>query len=195
MEKIKIDPTNPSEENVKKVTDFFLNNGIVVYPTDTVYGIGCLATNKEAVAKIFETKKRPLDKPLLTLVSDLSMLKKYFYVDEQQEEYLKEYWPGPTSFLLEYKGNLDVDPEGKETGSVVRLPKNDFLIKMIQEVGTPITSTSLNINGHQPLKSVSDIENQIPTDNIDLVVDGGSLSGEASSIIDIRDINNIKRIR
>lgn len=195
MEKIKIDPTNPSEENIKRISDFFLNNKIVVYPTDTVYGIGCLATNREAVAKVFETKKRPTDKPLLTLVSDLSMLKKYFHVNNEQQEYLKEYWPGPISFLLEYKGNLEVDPEHKEEGVVVRLPKNDFLIKMIQEVGIPITSTSLNINGYQPLKSASDIEDQIPTDNIDLVVDGGPLSGEASSIIDIRDINNIKRIR
>ena len=90
---------------------------------------------------------------------------------------------------------MAVDSHQDDPEVVARLPKNDFLIKIIERVGRPVTSTSLNQTGEETLQEVDNIQTYINTDQIDLLVDGGHLSGEASSIIDIRDIDNIKQIR
>ncbi len=175
-----------------KITSFFSQGKIVVYPTDTVYGLGCRADDNQAVEVLYKIKKRTKNKPFLVLVSDLAMTKKYFKIDSRQLDYLKNNWPGPISFLLDSQGRL---AQGGEVGLAVRLPKNNFLTKMIRRIGVPIISTSLNLSGGQTITDIKEISSYLDVSEIDLVIDVGPIQAKASSIIDLRDMDNIKTIR
>lgn len=179
-------------KQIDKIAKIFSQGGVVVYPTDTVYGIGCLVNNQRAKNKIYKIKNRERAKPFLILVSDLEMAQKYFEINSDQLKYLKQHWPGPISFLLKSKKSLN---QNQDKGMVVRLPKNDFLTKLIERIACPITSTSLNLSGKQTLKEVDSLDSCFDTSQIDLVVNAGALTGKPSSIVDLRDFNNIKVIR
>ena len=179
-------------KTIKRTVDCFKKGGVVVYPTDTVYGIGCLATDQGVIDRIYSIKKRGRDKPFLVLVSDISMAKDYFKINKEQESYLAEYWPGPYSFLLNHKGKL----AQKDFDSlVVRLPKNNFLTKIIKELDCPITSTSLNLSGDRVVDDLVELDSYFDLSLVDLVLDVGPVQGKPSSVVDIRDIKNIKILR
>lgn len=189
MEIIRIPEFKYTSEQMDRIVDCFSRGGVVAYPTDTVYGIGCIVSDHGAIKRIYKIKQRDRSKPLLRLVSDMDMAREYFVINKEQQEYLSKYWPGPVSFLLKpHKRN-------EKGGVAVRLPKNDFLIRMIKRVGEPITSTSLNISGDEVLTDVSELEGKLDVSRIDMLVDAGPISAKPSSIVDLRDINNIKTIR
>ena len=174
----------------------FLREGAAIaYPTDTVYGLGCMADNKKAVNKIFKIKQRKLDKALLMLVGSVSMAKRYCRISRAQENILKKYWPGQFSFILESRDKLPKDLGGKTDTIAVRLPKNDFIVSIIKKIKVPLVSTSLNISGEKPLADVENIENHFKKHKPDLVVDAGKIKGKPSTLIDLRDVENIKIIR
>ncbi len=192
MKIIKIPDFQYKKEDIEKVARCFIHGGVVVYPTDTVYGIGCLATKPEPIERIYTIKQRSGDKPLLVLVSDLDMAQDYFRISKEQRDHIQEHWPGAVSFLLSSRGNLvQHSPEGL----VVRLPKNEFLIRMIKRVGAPITSTSLNISGQGVARDPDKADFIRDNSSIDMVVDAGPLSGQPSRIVDIRDMKNKKILR
>lgn len=195
MKVIKINFKNPEAEDIDLIVDSFKKGKTIVYPTDTIYGIGCIATNKKAIKKIYQIKKRDEKKPLLLLVKSWCMLKKYLFVSKKQDDYLRKVWPGKVSAILKKRDLLpDQISQGLET-LAVRLPKNDFLIKIIKNIGEPIVSTSLNLSNKKNLENVKDIEKYFKDIKPDLVIDAGEIKGKASKIIDITDIKNIKILR
>ncbi|SRR6056297_273125 len=196
MKRIKINNLEYTEkQTIDRAVDYLLYGKIIVCPTDTVYGLSCLADNQGAVEKIYQTKNRSRKKPLLVLVDSLDMAREYFEIDKAQEEYLRSKWPGPISFLLKDKGKLASNLNFARDGLAVRLPKNEFLIKIISKLGKPLASTSLNKSGEKILVRVSDIEKYFKEEEIDLVIDGGILKGEPSRIMDLRDEADGKKIR
>jgi len=191
METIKINLSKIKKEEINLIVDFFKSGKTVVYPTDTIYGIGCEATNQKAVNKIFKIKKRSKTQSLLVLVSSISMLKKYTYVSKKQEEYLKKIWPGPVTVILKYRGILAKNVASREESLAVRLPKSKFLTKIIREVGTPIVSTSINISGKESILDPGKIENEFRKEKPDIIINAGILQKKKpSKIIDIRNIDN-----
>lgn len=177
MKIIKIDFKRPVKTEVDLIVDYFKRGKIVVYPTDTIYGIGCIATDKRAIDRIYKIKKRDKEKSLLVLVSSLAMAKRYCYVSRKQEEYLRRVWritsssviknpPSPpllkggrpVSVILKSKEVLSKELAGGGDSLAVRLPNNELLVKMIRQVNAPIVSTSLNISGRKNLTNVSKIE-------------------------------------
>lgn len=195
MEIKKISLKNTIVGDIKKIATFFKKGKIVVYPTDTVYGIGCLATDKKGIAKVFKIKKRDKSKALLVLISSLRMLEKYFLVSLKEKQYLKKVWPGPISVVLRKKSILPKDLALGKDRVAVRLPKNDFLIKMIRRVKAPIVSTSLNISGKRTLTSITGLEKQFSGLKPDLAVDGGNLLGRPSKLLDISNPEKIIILR
>ncbi|MFW5888345.1 MAG: L-threonylcarbamoyladenylate synthase, partial [Patescibacteria group bacterium] len=127
-----------SSQIIDTVADSIRSGQVIIYPTDTVYGIGCLATDDKAVNRVYRIKKRSKDKPLLVLVGDLDMAKDFFEIDALQEKILKQYWPGPYSFLLKEKGKLSPILSENRRVVGVRLPKNDFVIRMVNRAGAPV---------------------------------------------------------
>ena len=134
------------EKLINKQTKNLKNGKIILYPSDTIWGLGCDATNKIAVSKIFRIKSRPINKPLLILVPDLSILKEYIqdFPDEALEIINKK---EPTTIIYQNGRNL---PQGiiAPDGSVgIRIPKKGFALELVKNFGKPIVSTSANISG------------------------------------------------
>jgi L-threonylcarbamoyladenylate synthase len=165
-----------------------LNSGqVIVYPTDTIYGLGCRADKKTAIKRIYEIKKREAKKPLLVLVSSLAMVKRYCHLSPRQEKELKKIWSDcrPTSIILQHRGLLPQELTGDSDGLAVRLPKNDFLRKMIKMLQVPLVSTSFNISGEAVFDRIDNLS--FPKDSApDLLIDGGLLQGRSSRLLDLR---------
>ncbi|MDD4271654.1 MAG: L-threonylcarbamoyladenylate synthase [Patescibacteria group bacterium] len=195
MQTIKIDINNTTQEQIDLIADSLSHGQIIAYPTDTVYGLGCDCRNILAIKKINKIKGERGMKPLLILISDFSMLKKYCFVNSTQLEYLKKIWPGPVTVILKRRPNLPVELTGGLNSLAVRLPDNDFLIKIINEAGFPIVSTSLNKKGDKTLTKVENLDKYFKYPP-DLVIDAGECKRTKSSrLVDLRDMEDIKIIR
>lgn len=210
MPTIKIDINKTTEEQIDLIVDYLKRGQIMAYPTDTIYGLGCDARNILAINKINKIKGQRDNKPMLALVSDDEMLKRYCVVSAEQLEYLRKIWPlkpplspsfvrrgtiAPVTVILENRKNLPDELTGGLDSLAVRLPKNEFLIKIISQAGFPIVSTSLNKTGQPPLTNAQNLEKYfkyLP----DLVIDMGECANaKPSRLVDLRDMEKIKVIR
>lgn len=198
MEIIKIDNKKISDETIKIIAGYLKEGKVIVYPTDTIYGLGCLATDKQAIKKTYKIKQRTENKPSLALVNSLAMAKKYCVIGKDQEIFLKYVWTfenRPTSVILKSKNILPKELSGGSDALAIRLPKDDFLIKLIKKVGAPLVSTSLNISGRESLARVDGLEKYFKKDKPDLIINAGEIKGQPSRLVDLRDVSDIKIIR
>lgn len=147
-----------SPSDWQSIYSHFRKGGVVVYPTDTIYGLGCLASSQSAIDIINSIKGRSEDKGLLVLMGDLEMVAKYCDVSLCRDD-IENIWneERSTSIILPYHNGLAPDLTGKNEGLAVRLPKDAFLRKMINEIGEPIVSTSVNQSGQAPILSGEEI--------------------------------------
>jgi len=164
---------------------------VLVLPTDTIYGLSCRADDRAAIKKIFRLKKRDPKFALMVLVNSLAMLKKYVFVSRRQEELIGRYWRAarPTTVILRGRGNLPKELTGASDGLALRLPKSEFLIKILDRVGVPLVSTSLNISGEEPISDLKNLNFHFPAAvrEIDLVIDTGRpRRRQPSRLIDLR---------
>jgi L-threonylcarbamoyladenylate synthase len=197
MECLKINLKKITKNEINLIINYLKRGKVIVYPTDTIYGLGCLATDKKAIKRIFKIKGREKKKPLLILVDGFKMLKKYCRISGKQEKYLKNAWKKAraTSVILRKKGNLPAELTAGQESIAVRLPKNEFLLKILRGVGEPIVSTSLNLSGQKSLDSVRGLDNYFKKIKPDLVVDAGVIKAKPSRLIDVRDLDDIKVLR
>lgn len=196
MKIIKLNLKSYTQNQIDEIVDYFKNGKVVVYPTDTIYGIGCDATNIKAIRKVFKLKQRSKSKALLILVKSWCMLKKYCYVSQKQDKYLRALWPGPVSAILKKRDILPSELTGGLESAAARMPDDEFLISIIKKLDKPIVSTSLNISGEKPVLDLNNIDKLFKDIKPDLIVDAGNLKKKKpSKIIDMQDINNIKIIR
>jgi L-threonylcarbamoyladenylate synthase len=198
MPTIKIDTNKTTEEQIDLIVDYLKRGLVIAYPTDTIYGFGCDAGNALAVNKIKNIKGGREEKSFIILVSDFIMLEKYCEVSAEQMEYLKKNWEEgqvPVTVILESRKNLPEELTGGLDSLAVRLPDNQFLVKIISKCGFPIVSTSLNKSGEPPLSNVQNLEKYfacLP----DLIIDAGECTNaKPSRLVDLRDVKNIKIIR
>ncbi|MCK5320195.1 threonylcarbamoyl-AMP synthase [Candidatus Parcubacteria bacterium] len=210
MKTIKINKNNFTKTDVNFIADELKQGKVVVLLTDTIYGLHCIATNKKAIEKIYKIKKRDKKCPLLVLVKSYCMLHDYVYVSKKQDQYIRAIWPPttrlaqdkkysrrkrPTAFILKAREKLPKEIYGKDNSLAVRLPKNDFLIKIITRLNIPLVSTSFNISGRKYNEDFLTKFKKLLV-NPDIIIDSGkSKNIKGSRIIDIRDINDIKIIR
>jgi L-threonylcarbamoyladenylate synthase len=197
MKRIKIKSKDTdAKEVIPLISDWFRQGRIIAYPTDTVYGLGCLATDEQAVKKIYRIKKRDKNKPLVVLVASKKMAEEYSYINRGQRQILNMYWPGPYTFILAGKDKLAPSLSDNRKNVAVRLPNSGFLIKMIERVAAPIVATSLNISGSQPITKVDCLDSIFIKERPDVVLDAGKIDNATPSHIwDITDEKNINIIR
>jgi L-threonylcarbamoyladenylate synthase len=166
---------------------------VVVLPTDTIYGLSCLATDGRAIKKIQKLKERDAQKPLLVLIDSIARLKKYTFVSRRQEAMLKKIWFGaarPTTVILRHRGRLPKELTGDSDGLAVRLPKSEFLVKILQVVKQPIVSSSLNLSNQKSIPDLKLLPHYFPKKYLrpDLVVDAGKCRRQKPSrLLDLRD--------
>ncbi|MBI4709214.1 MAG: threonylcarbamoyl-AMP synthase [Candidatus Portnoybacteria bacterium] len=190
MDVIKINPENlrPSRYGIEKAAEIILRGGVVVIPTDTVYGLAADATKEYAVKKIFKIKKRPETKPVPLIVRDLEMAKKLAFVDKRLERILNLIWPGAITAILQKKFNLpEIVTAGKRTIGL-RIPDYKLIHFLIEEIGRPLTATSANISSQPPSNKIEDVLSQFRNEFFrpDLVLDAGDLKCcEPSTVLDL----------
>ncbi|MDI9257070.1 MULTISPECIES: L-threonylcarbamoyladenylate synthase [Flavobacterium] len=184
---IKIYEDKPSEAAIKKVVDVLRDGGIIIYPTDTVYGLGCDITNSRALERIAKIKGIKLEKANFSFVcSDLSNLSDYVrQIDTATFKILKRALPGPYTFIL--PGNNDLPKEFRKKKTVgIRVPANNIALEIVKMLGNPIVSTSIH-DDDEVLEYSTDPELIFEKwqHQVDMVIDGGYGDNTPSTIIDL----------
>ena len=184
---IKIYEDKPSEAAIKKVVDVLKSGGLVIYPTDTVYGLGCDITNTKALERIAKIKGIKLEKANFSFVcSDLSNLSDYVkQIDTPTFKILKRALPGPYTFIL--PGNNDLPSAFRKKKTVgIRVPDNTIALDIVRMLGNPIVSTSIH-DDDEVLEYSTDPELIFEKWQhlVDLVIDGGYCDNVGSTIIDL----------
>ena len=184
---IKIYEDKPSEAAIKKVVDVLRNGGLIIYPTDTVYGLGCDITNSRALERIAKIKGIKLEKANFSFVcSDLSNLSDYVrQIDTSTFKILKRALPGPYTFIL--PGNNDLPKEFRKKKTVgIRVPDNNIALEIVRMLGNPIVSTSIH-DDDEVLEYSTDPELIFEKwqHKVDLIIDGGYGDNVGSTIIDL----------
>ncbi|MFA5155187.1 MAG: L-threonylcarbamoyladenylate synthase [Patescibacteria group bacterium] len=178
---------------IKIVAGALGSGQVLVLPTDTIYGLSCRADDARAVRRIQRLKGRSGKKPFIILVSSLAMLRKYAVISEQQSKQLAKIWRSgsrPTTVILAARQPTALALDLVDGSLAARLPKSEFLIKIIKTIKAPIVSTSLNRSGQTNIRDPRQLAAYLPIwqQRLDLVVDGGICRRRrASRIIDLRD--------
>lgn len=187
---LKIYEKNPNEGAIKKVVEVLKNGGLVIYPTDTVYGLGCDITNTKALERISKIKGVKLEKANFSFIcSDLSHISDYIkQIDTATFKILKRTLPGPYTFILPGNNNLPKEFKKKTTVGI-RVPDNAIALEIVRQLGNPIVSTSIHDE---------DVVLEYSTDPelifekwqnlVDVVIDGGYGDNIGSTIIDLSGI-------
>ena len=186
---IKIYPENPNPKAVQKVVEVLKRGGLVIYPTDTVYGLGCNITNIKALERIAQIKGVKLEKSNFSFVcEDLSNLSDYVkQINTSTFKILKRALPGPYTFILPGSKSLP-NPFKKRKTVGIRVPDNSIALALVNALGNPIVSTSIR-DEDDIIEYTTDPELILEKWNnlVDLVIDGGYGGNEASTIIDLSD--------
>lgn len=186
-------------EEIQKALEVLRNGGVILYPTDTVWGIGCDATDPEAVARVYEIKHRADSKSLVLLASDMDMICRYVKEVPEMAVQLVEVNDKPMTIIYpDADRNLLAANAVAEDGTVgIRVPLMDFCRDLVRRLGRPIVSTSANISGEPTPKKYAEISQQIK-DSVDYIVDPSlekGSTGRSSSIIKVGLDYSIEIIR
>ncbi len=179
-----VNPVHPQPRQISRIVDCLRSDGIVAYPTDTTYGIGCSIFNKKGLEKIYQIKQRDKRKPFSFICSDLSEVSHYTRLTNLAFKILKRYLPGPYTFVLEATREVPDLVMTRQKTVGIRIPDNPICLAMVQGLGVPIVTTSANLSGEEPVGDPHEIQRQFGH-SLDLVVDGGLLNTDVSSVISL----------
>ncbi len=183
MKILKTSNTSPDEKVINEAIDVLADGGVIIYPTDTVYGLGADIFNNKAVRRVFKIKQRNLLKPLSILVSNTDAIEVVAKISRYQKNALDKYLPGPYTFILNKNPIVPRVVTGGLTHVGVRVPENEIACKLAGIF--PITTTSANLSDEEVLSTPDEILEQLGCD-VDLVIDVGPLeSKNASTIVDL----------
>ena len=197
MRILKVDKKNLRK--VVRITEKSIKKGeVILCPTDTVYGILADATNKKAVERVFQIKKRSRGKPTPIFVKDLKMAKKFAFINKKQEDFLKMIWPGKVTIVLKRKNVLPKILFGKTKTIGLRIPDYKLINFLLKKLIRPLSGTSANISGKPASTKIKEVLRQFEKEKIkpDLVLDAGNLKPSSpSKVIDLsgRKIKILRR--
>ena len=166
-------------DSIEKAVAVLRRDGVIVYPTETVYGLGADALSDEAVMRVYELKNRPLSQPMSVAVSDVDMLAAIAVVDDAAEAFIERFLPGPTTVILPAKSCLPTILTGGIGWIGIRMPAHPVALRIIELLDSPITATSANLSGEEPPTRPEEVF--VPHDYL---VDGGELPGTPSTVAD-----------
>jgi tRNA threonylcarbamoyl adenosine modification protein (Sua5/YciO/YrdC/YwlC family) len=189
-----INTQNPQVRLIQKTVDILRDGGIIIYPTDTVYGLGCDLFNKKGIERIYEIKKRNRKQPFSFVCADLKDISRYARVSDYAYKTMKRLLPGPYTFILEASRLVPkiILPKRQTTG--IRVPDNRICLAIVRELGQPIISTSVKTEEGEVLGDPQQIKERFGH-IVDLVIDGGTLVPEQSSVVSlVDDVIEVMRI-
>ncbi len=184
---VKIYPENPNSREVQKVVEVLRNGGVIIYPTDTVYGIGCDINQPKAVSRVAQIRGINLQKANFSFIChDLSHMADHTkHVSNDAFKLMKRNLPGPFTFILEANSNVPKIFKSKKKTVGIRVPNNPIILEIVKELGNPIMSSSIH-DEDDIIEYTTDPEliHEKYCDLVDIVIDGGYGDNEASTIID-----------
>ena len=181
---IEINNKNPQPRKIAQVLEILKNGGVIAYPTDTVYGLGCDIFNKQAILKVHTLKNRPEHKPFSFICPDLKELSQYASVTNYVYKTLKRLLPGPYTFILDASRQVPRLMLTKQKTVGIRVPDNRVCHEIVSQLGNPMLSSSATNSQGEYLLNAWEIEEKLGK-QIALVVDGGPVPGIPSSIISL----------
>jgi tRNA threonylcarbamoyl adenosine modification protein (Sua5/YciO/YrdC/YwlC family) len=179
-----INPDNPQQRLITRVVEVLRKGGVIAYPTDTTYGIGCSIMNKKGIERIYILKQRERKKPFSFICTDLAEVARYARVSNYSFKVLKRHLPGPYTFVLEASSVVPDLLLTRQKTVGIRIPDNPICLAIVKELGHPIITTSANLSGDEPIGDPDEVDMVLGA-NLDLVVDGGILSADVSSVVSL----------
>jgi tRNA threonylcarbamoyl adenosine modification protein (Sua5/YciO/YrdC/YwlC family) len=190
---LQINPDNPQPRLIARIVAVLREGGVIAYPTDTTYGIGCSIFNKKGIERIYLLKHREKKKPFSFICTDLSEVARYARVSNYAFRILKRYLPGPYTFVVEASNVVPDLLLTKQKTVGIRIPHNIICHAIVRELGHPIVTTSANRSGDEPIGDPFAVDVELGND-LDLVVDGGVLTADVSSVVSlIGDVAHLLR--
>jgi tRNA threonylcarbamoyl adenosine modification protein (Sua5/YciO/YrdC/YwlC family) len=183
---LSINSENPQLRLIKKAVEVLKEGGIIVYPTDTVYGMGCDLFNKQAIERIYEIKRRNKKEPLSFICADLKDISNYALVSNYAYKTMRRLLPGAYTFVLEASRQVPKILLTKRRTVGIRVPDNKICLALVGELGHPLINTSAKLEQDEILSDPFEIEKKFKK-LVDLVIDGGPLASDQSSVIDMID--------
>ncbi len=168
----KVDQINPDPAIIARAASVIRNGGTVVFPTETVYGLGADATNDSSVMKIYRAKGRPPDNPLIVHFSSLDMMREYVHVPPDLERFARNIWPGPVTFILESTSKISIVARASLPTAGSRMPANPVALALIESAGVPISAPSANISTRPSIVSSAEAIEELDG-KVDMILDAG----------------------
>ncbi len=184
---LEINPQNPQPRLIKQVTDALRSGAVICYPTDSGYGMGCDLFNPKAIKRIAQIKKRPNQKPFTFLCSSLKNISEYAHVSNTAYRLMKKCLPGPYTFVLPGTKLVPKAMASKQKTVGIRVPADPICQLLLPALGNPLINTSIPVQeGSDPLFDPYDVDLAFGK-LVDLVIDGGPMWPNQSSMIDLTD--------
>jgi tRNA threonylcarbamoyl adenosine modification protein (Sua5/YciO/YrdC/YwlC family) len=181
---LQINPLHPQPRHISKIADTLRSDGLIVYPTDTVYGLGCDIQSRKALDRVSRLKRTDNKRPLSFVFSDLKTIAKYAQVSDADYKILRRYLPGPYTFVLQATRLVPRIVLTKRHEVGIRIPDNKIAQALVNALGNPILSSSVRLPDDQLLDDPKEID-RLYKGQVDLVVDGGMFLPEPSSVISL----------
>jgi tRNA threonylcarbamoyl adenosine modification protein (Sua5/YciO/YrdC/YwlC family) len=186
MEYYELHPETPQLRYINKAVSVLKEGGVIIYPTDTVYGIGCDIFNKEALERIFAIKNDGNSKLLSFVCSDLKDISRYARVSDYAYRTMRHLLPGPYTFILPAAKLVPKKLWSKRKTVGIRVPNNNITLKLVEELGNPVISTSTTNRKGDVIYDPLEIKN-IFNSQVDLMLSMGPLMGEPSTVVDLSE--------
>ncbi|MGA3119692.1 MAG: L-threonylcarbamoyladenylate synthase [Polyangiaceae bacterium] len=178
-----IDPNHPEPRKIRRAVSVLEEGGVIAYPTDTVYGIGCDLINKRAIDRIYEIKRMDHSHPLAFVCPDLAHIARYAIVDNQVYRVLRRFLPGPYTFILEATREVPKLVQMKRKTVGIRVPSCEATRALVRELGRPIISSTAALPGEDPLVDPHEIATAFP--GLSLILDAGAGGLVPTTVIDL----------
>jgi len=175
-----INPDNPQQRLIKRVAETLENGGLIAYPTDTFYGIGCDLYNKKGIQQIYRMKNRPLKKPFSFICESLKGISRYAKVSNYAYKTMRSLLPGPYTFVMEGTKLVPKIMLTKRKTVGIRVPDNKICLAIVEALGRPVISTSA---GHDDPDSINEAYGPF----LDIIIDGGVIYPNPSSVVSLID--------
>lgn len=179
-----INGKHPEPRKVQRIVQILNDGGVIAYPTDTVYGLGCDLTNKQALDRLYQLKGMDRSHPLAFICPDLSDISKYAVVENQVYRVLKHFLPGPYCFILQATREVPKMVQTKQKTVGIRVPDHPVAVAVVKELGRPLISSTACRPGQEPLIDPWEIEQEFG--GLDLVIDAGDAGGSVpTTVVDL----------
>jgi L-threonylcarbamoyladenylate synthase len=176
------------DERIDRAVEILSHDGLVVYPTDTIYGLGADALSEEAIEKVYAAKQRPYGMPISIAVSDEDMLAAVSRIDSFSRDFVKRFLPGPVTVVVPARKSIPPTLTGGTGVIGIRWPASELALELVHRFDSPVMATSANLHGAKD--PVTPDEVTVPRD---FTIDGGRLPGTPSTVVDLTTRMIIRR--